>query len=68
MTYANKKFIKSLPFVGQKFKLFYQNEIKKLTKKSNLTIIEAKELTENVKSKTGEQIERNYKMTKLKRL
>ena len=60
--------MKNLPFVGQKFKLFDQNEIKKLTEKSNLTIIESKELTEHVKSKTGEQVERYYTMTKLKRL
>jgi SAM-dependent methyltransferase len=68
LTYANKNFMKNLPFVGQKFKLFDQNEIKKLTEKSNLTIIESKELTEHVKSKTGEQVERYYTMTKLKRL
>ena len=68
LTYANKNFMKSLPFVGQKFKLFDQNEIKKLTEKSNLTIIEAKELTEQVKSKTGEHVARNYTMIKLKRL
>ena len=60
--------MKSLPFVAQKFKLFDQNEIKKLTEKSNLTIIEAKELTEQVKSKTGEHVARNYTMIKLKRL
>ena len=68
LTYANKNFMKNLPFVGQKFTLFDQNEIKKLIKKSNLKIMEAKELTEQVKSKTGEQVERKYTMIKLKKM
>lgn len=68
LTYANKDFMKNLPFVGKKFKLFDQNEIKKLAEKSNLKIVETKELREQVKSKTGEQVERKYTMTKLKRL
>lgn len=67
LTYGNKEFMKSLPFVGQKFKLFGQNEIKKLVEKSNLKIVGTKELTDQVKSKTGKQVKRKYTMIKLKR-
>lgn len=68
LTYVNKDFMKNLPFVGQKFRLFDQNEMEGLAEKSNLKIIEAKKLDEQAKSKTGEQVERKYTMTKLKRL
>ena len=67
LTYANKDFMEKLPFVGQRFKLFDQNDIKELAKKSSLKIIESEEFTEKVKSKTGEQVERKYTITKLKK-
>ena len=67
LTYANKDFMEKLPFIGQKFKLFDQNDIKNLVKKSTMKIIEIKEFTEQVQSKTGAQVERKFTMTKLKR-
>ena len=67
LTYANKDFMEKLPFVGQRFKLFDQNDIKELAKKSSLKIIDSEDFTEKVKSKTGEQVERKYTITKLKK-
>ena len=67
LTYANKEFMRNLPFVKNKFTLFDQNDIEQLAEKSNLKIVESKELTEHVKSKTGDKVERKYTMTKLKR-
>lgn len=67
LTYANKDFMEKLPFVGQKFKLFDRNDIKNLVRKSNMKIIEIKEFTEQVQSKTGAQVERKFTLIKLKR-
>lgn len=67
LSYANKEFMKNLPFVGEKFTLFDQEDIKKLVEKSNLRIIAFKELMEEVKSKMGEQVERKFTMVKLEK-
>ena len=55
-------------FVGQKFTLFDKNDIEKLVGKTGMRIVEFKDETEHVKSKTGEAVERNYTMVKLSRL
>ena len=68
LTYGDKEFMQKLPFVGQKFTLFDKNDIEKLVGKTGMRIVEFKDETEHVKSKTGEAVERNYTMVKLSRL
>ncbi|MFV0305699.1 MAG: class I SAM-dependent methyltransferase [Moheibacter sp.] len=67
LTYANKEFMKKLPFVRSKFKLFDEKSIEKLIELSNLKIIEFKDITKQVKSKVGELVERKYTMVKVKK-
>ncbi len=65
LAYANKDFMCTLPFVGEKFKLFGRDEVEQLIQPSNLKIKAIKEVTEQVKSKTGEPVTRVYTMVKL---
>jgi len=67
LTYGEKEFMKNLPFVGELFKLHGKREINELVKITNLKVIEFKDKTEQVKSKTGEMVERKYSMVKLKK-
>ncbi|NDV16799.1 methyltransferase domain-containing protein [Muricauda sp. TY007] len=68
LTYADKEFMKDLPLVGEKFKLFDKKDVEKLVSMSNLKIIAFRDKTEFVKSKTGEQVERKYTMAKIKKV
>ena len=67
LTYANKSFMKDLPFVGEKFQLFDIDDIYQLTDKSNLKIIDFQNETDEAKSKTGEKVLRKYTIVKLKK-
>lgn len=68
LTYGDKEFMQKLPVVGEMFKLYGRSEIKDLVGTTTLKIIDSTDRTEQVKSKTGEAVERKYSMTKLKRL
>ncbi|MEM6844928.1 MAG: class I SAM-dependent methyltransferase [Bacteroidota bacterium] len=68
LAYVNKDFAKNLPFVRDKFTLYDQADITNLAKKSDLEIVEIKELIEQVKSKTAQSVTRKYAMAKLKGL
>ncbi|MEO0341279.1 MAG: class I SAM-dependent methyltransferase, partial [Bacteroidota bacterium] len=65
LTYADKEFMKTLPFIGSKFSLFGKTEIEDLVGNTELKIIEFRDKTEQVKSKTGESVQRKYTMVKL---
>uniref|UniRef100_A0AB33KYZ4 Methyltransferase type 11 domain-containing protein n=2 Tax=Tenacibaculum TaxID=104267 RepID=A0AB33KYZ4_9FLAO len=67
LTYANKEFMKSLPFVGDKFQLFGTKEMETLVSASYLKIDELIHKIEQVTSKTGDSVERTYTLTKLKK-
>ncbi|MEM7110237.1 MAG: class I SAM-dependent methyltransferase [Bacteroidota bacterium] len=67
LTFGNKEFMENLPFVRGRFTLYDRRRIKRLIGKSNLTIEETREVTEQVKSKTGDQVERKFTMVKLKK-
>lgn len=67
ITFAQKKFMKSLPFVMDKFKLFDNKEIKKIVNATSFKLIEIKEKAKNVKSKTGETVTRKFTIIKLKK-
>lgn len=67
LTYANKEFMKNLPFVGDKFQLFGTKEMETLVSASHLKIDELIHKTEQVTSKTGDSVERTYTLAKLKK-
>ncbi|WP_018676380.1 class I SAM-dependent methyltransferase [Riemerella columbina] len=67
IAYAEKSFMKTLPFVADKFRLYDLEDIKKLAQKSPLKIKDTKTQTEQVISKVGELVERTYTMMKLKK-
>ena len=67
LTYVNKEFAEKLPFVGDRFTLYDNTDIEKLLVTSDLEVVDTKELTDQVKSKTGEPVTRIYTMTKIKR-
>ncbi len=68
LTYVNKDFAKKMPFVRDKFTLYDQADLAKLTEGSKLKIMETRELTDQVKSKTGVPLDRAYTMTKIKKM
>ncbi len=68
LTYANKDFMKDLPFVREEFELYDQENIKNLIAKTNFNILDIKELKEKVKSKSGELVNRIYTMVKIGKL
>ena len=52
LTYVNKEFAERLPFVGDRFTLYDNDDIVKLLETSDLEVVDTKELTDQVKSKT----------------
>ncbi|MTI26119.1 class I SAM-dependent methyltransferase [Fulvivirga kasyanovii] len=67
ITFAQKDFMKNLPFVGQNFTLYNKEDIEKLVEGSDMKIIGYCDRTEEVKSKAGDSVERFYSMVKLSR-
>ncbi len=67
LAYANKDFMKKLVFVGDKFELYDQERITNLIAQSSLKLVDTKELSEQVKSKTGELVNRTYTMVKIRK-
>lgn len=67
LTFAHKKFMETLPFVKQKFRLYDNEDIQKLTENVAITLTKITENSETVKSKTGILVERKYSMVKMKK-
>ncbi len=67
LTFADKHFMKKLPFIKEKFTLYDDVDIKKLILKSNLTLTKCVKKTEQIKSKTGEFITRDFYIVKAKK-
>lgn len=67
LTYGEKSFMEKLPFVRDRFKLYDKDEIEQLVSGTDLTLIAMKNLTEQVDTKTGEQVTRYYTMTKMRK-
>lgn len=67
LTFAHKKFMKTLPFVKQKFRLYDNEDIQKLVENVAIKLTEITEKSETVKSKTGILVERKYSMVKMKK-
>ncbi|MGI9526772.1 MAG: class I SAM-dependent methyltransferase [Weeksellaceae bacterium] len=65
ITFMLKSFMENLSFVGEEFNLYEKEDFVTLIENSNLKIIDSKEQTEQVKSKSGEMVERKYCIIKL---
>ncbi|MGN7987339.1 class I SAM-dependent methyltransferase [Pedobacter sp. 22226] len=60
LCFADKSFMQNLPFTPYGFILYEVEKVKELLKNADFTIKNILNKTEQVKSKTGEQIEREY--------
>ncbi|WP_293786645.1 class I SAM-dependent methyltransferase [uncultured Pedobacter sp.] len=58
--FADKTFMQNLPFTNYGFKLYDGEEVKELLKNSGFTVENIRSKTEQIKSKTGEQVERKF--------
>ena len=68
VTYAQKEFMKKLPFTQYGFRLYDNEDVMALVATTNLKIAEMVESSEEVVSKTGETVQRFYTMAKLYKL
>ena len=60
ITFAEESFMKQLPFTQFEFELYSTEKVEKLIEKSFFKIINKETLTEKVKSKTGELVDRSF--------
>ena len=60
ITFAEESFMKQLPFTQFEFELYSTEKAEKLIKKSPFKIINKETLTEKVKSKNGELVDRAF--------
>jgi SAM-dependent methyltransferase len=68
LTFAQKDFMKSLPFVNSKFSLYDNDDLSLLIKKTEFKIIKIENMTEKIESKSGELVERIYSVVKIKKI
>lgn len=66
ITYAQKDFMRGLPFVGDKFTLYNDDDFSTLVDGSALELAEIRNLREHIKSKSGEFTDRHYSVALLK--
>lgn len=67
IAFAQKEFMERLPFVQDKFTLYTTSDFKKMIKNSDFSLIETIDHTEEVISKSGEAVIRNYTIGILKK-
>lgn len=67
VTYAQKAFMKELPFVGSKFTLYDDADMTALAKSAGLTLTAIQNLSEQVRSKAGDLVERHYSVALMHR-
>ena len=60
ITFAEESFMKQLPFTQFEFELYSTEKAEKLIEKSSFKIINKETLTEKVKSKIGELVDRSF--------
>ena len=60
LTFAEESFMKQLPFTQYEFELYSTEKVEKLIEKTSFKIINKETLTEKVKSKTGEWVDRAF--------
>ena len=66
LTFAQKDFMKNLPHVKEKFSLYDNEDLDQLIKQTDFQIAEIVNKTEIVKSKSGDLVERQYSVAKIK--
>jgi len=60
LTFAEESFMKQLPFTQYEFELYSTEKLVRLLEKTSFKIINKETLTEKVKSKTGELVDRAF--------
>lgn len=60
ITFAEEIFMKKLPFTQFEFELYTSEKVENLVSKTHFKIVHKETLTESVKTRTGEEIERDY--------
>lgn len=60
LTFAEESFMKQLPFTAYEFTLYSTEKVKQLIEKTAFKIVYTETLTEKVKSKTGELMDRAF--------
>ncbi|MBF4506746.1 class I SAM-dependent methyltransferase [Flavobacterium sp. JLP] len=60
ITFAEESFMKQLPFTKFEFELYSTEKVEKLVQKTPFKIIKIATLTEKVKTKTGELVDRDF--------
>lgn len=66
VTFADKSFMKQLPFVGDKFRLFDQTDVLRLAVEADLRIVDSRNESEVIESKAGSTVLRKFTMVKMK--
>ena len=67
LTFAQKGFMKNLPFVKEKFSLYDDENFRQLIQKTDFEIIDIMNNTESVKSKAGDFVDREYSVIIMKK-
>lgn len=65
LTFANKSYMETLPFVGERFTLYAKQDIDLLVKKTTLTLAGFRDKEDEVLSKIGDPVHRFYTLAKL---
>lgn len=60
VTFAEETFMKKLPFTQFEFELYTSEKVEKLVSETHFKIVNKETLTESVKTRTGEETERDY--------
>lgn len=60
LTFAQESFMKQLPFTGYGFELYNTGKLEKLVASSSFRILETESQTEQVRSKTGDVMDREF--------
>ncbi|WP_264536110.1 class I SAM-dependent methyltransferase [Flavobacterium sp. N1736] len=67
LTFAEESFMKQLPFTQYEFELYSTEKAENLVQKTTFKIIKKETLTEKVKTRTGELVDRDFTTLVLKR-
>jgi ubiquinone/menaquinone biosynthesis C-methylase UbiE len=60
ITFAEESFMKTLPFTQFEFELYTSEKVENLVRKTQFKIVNKETLTESIKTRTGEETERDY--------
>jgi hypothetical protein len=60
ITFAEESFMKTLPFTQYEFKLYSTKKVEQLFQKTLFKMVYKETLTEKVKTRTGELVDRDF--------